>query len=89
MMTSVPISVSQQPRAPQRHSPAPRVDDHVADLARVAALPRHRPPAAEQAAADPHVGRDVDEVVVAAGRSAGVLAERAQVRVVADGDRHL
>src|SRR6185369_3502229 len=64
--------------------PALRVDDHVADLAAVPAMPRDRSGAGDDPAADARVAVQIDHVVTADGDTPGVFGERRQVRPVAD-----
>ncbi len=85
---SSPISVSQQPRRPQRHSrPAPGFDAHVPDLAGVPAGAAERAAADDDAAADADLAGQVDHVGRVRGHPAQVLGHRAEVALVADRDR--
>ncbi|GAA2623431.1 hypothetical protein GCM10010399_63360 [Dactylosporangium fulvum] len=63
---------------------AVRVDDHVADLAAVAAVSGHEPPAGDDARADAGVAVEVEDVVEAGRGAPRVLGQGGDVGQVAD-----
>ena len=86
-MAWAPTSVSQQPRLPQWHGRPLGVEAQVADLAGVAAGALEAVAAGDDARTDADVAGDVDELVGADARAAGVLGQRAEVGVVGQGHR--
>jgi hypothetical protein len=67
---------------------AGRVERHVTDLAGLAVRARQQPAADDQAAADPDVTGDVDEIVGPGVQAAPELRQRGEVGVVADRHGH-
>ena len=86
-MARSPISVSQQPREPQRAARPAGIDRHVADLGGIPRAADERLAADRHAAADPDLAHDVNDVVDVDGRPAPVLGQAAEVRLVGDHER--
>ena len=83
-----PTRVARHPRSPQMHGLSLRVDGQVADLAGDPVRAPVDLAADDVARADAGGHLHVGEVVDAAPRTPPVLAERGQVGVVVDHDRH-
>ena len=65
------------------------IDNHVADLACVAATATERTPSGHDSPTKAHFARQIDEVLASSRRAAGELSERSEVGVVAEHVRHL
>ena len=87
-MASSPTSVSKQPWPPQWQARPLGVDHHVADLAGIAPDPGHGLAADDDPAAETDLAGEIDQVLDVGGHPAYVLRQSAEVRVVADVDRH-